>query len=57
MTGFAIGFLSLSLKKESGEVVTCVAWLVALKLILVLRGRRLDERAAERRREFGGGCE
>ena len=30
MTGFAIGFLSLSLKKESGEVVTCVAWLVAL---------------------------
>ena len=30
MTGFAIGFLSLSLKKDSGEVVTCVAWLVAL---------------------------
>ena len=30
MTAFAIGFLSLSLKDESGEVVTCVAWLVVL---------------------------
>lgn len=30
MIGFAIGFLSLSLKKESGEVVTSVAWLVVL---------------------------
>jgi hypothetical protein len=53
MTGFALGFLSLSLKKESGEVVTCVAWLVALAWVAAAGAPWLAKNFARARAEGG----
>lgn len=51
MMGFAIGFLSLSLRKEPGEVVTCVAWLVVLAWVAAAGAPWLAKNFARARTE------